>query len=262
MDSNKVLTIALLSRVCEFASANSLSFSEPLELQQLIGSLSKQEMLEFKAAKKKTASSKPKNCQKGYPCGMSCQPKNRNCQKPLQGQSKNYQDWLKMNSTQAQTASSVSAATQKSASTPKQDQQSILNSTHQKLKDAIASTSDLPDPIAATEVLGFTGSWLESLAPVEILEMQSSLSSQMQKTLRGGASAPAESVTQQTQQNILNSTYKKLKDAIAGSSDLPDAIAATEILGFTGSWLESLTPIEIAEFQGVLASQLKKNLGF
>ncbi len=44
---------------------------------------------------------KTKQCTKGYSCGFSCIAKNRDCSNPLDGQAKNYADWLAKASTSA-----------------------------------------------------------------------------------------------------------------------------------------------------------------
>lgn len=41
------------------------------------------------------SSGKKRNCKKGYPCGRSCINRTRNCRNPLEGQAKNFADWLK-----------------------------------------------------------------------------------------------------------------------------------------------------------------------
>lgn len=46
------------------------------------------QILEFKVKKR--------NCKKGYPCGRSCINRARNCRNTLEGQAKNFADWLKL----------------------------------------------------------------------------------------------------------------------------------------------------------------------
>ncbi|MGL5192971.1 MAG: hypothetical protein ACRC8Y_05150 [Chroococcales cyanobacterium] len=81
--------------------------------------------IDFKAAKKK------KSCNKGYACKGTCISTKFNCRNPLDGQAKNYADWLKTNKDKL-TKSQKSAAIKQGMNPKGESVQAALQS---KVKD-------------------------------------------------------------------------------------------------------------------------------
>ena len=59
---------------------------------------------------------------------------------------------------------------------------------------------------------------------------------------------------------IYNSMFSKLVIAMKEQSGQPTTIASAEVLGYTGSWLSSLTAKELVTLQQAIAAQLMDTL--
>ena len=55
---------------------------------------------------------------------------------------------------------------------------------------------------------------------------------------------------------VCQSIYNKLLNAIIAHKDEPPLIASSEVLGYTGSWLSSLTLVELATLQQAISFQI------
>lgn len=73
-----------------------LNDADYLELGQRVIELLANSAIEFNEAEFAVAGAKPKQCQKGMSCGVSCISKVKTCLVKLQGQAQTFAGWLKM----------------------------------------------------------------------------------------------------------------------------------------------------------------------